>query len=227
MTSVLERVEATEVEAAKAEATNGVAHVAADVAPKAEEWEGYRPLKWTTEMFESLESRSFEGHRVCLIEGVICEEMGINGPHNTATALIFEELRRVFSAGDGYFVRSQLSLNLTSESNPIPDCAVVRGGIRDYATQNPTTALMVVEISDTTLRDDRRQKASLYARAQIAEYWIVNLRERQLEVLRSPVEDAQALFGWGYRDRAVLSESESIAPLERPEAMVRVADLLP
>ena len=112
-----------------------------------------------------------------------------------------------------------MPLNLGRDSDPEPDLAVVRGRIEDYS-DHPTTALLIVEVSDTTLRLDRR-KAGLYAAAGIAEYWIVNLNERQVEVHRSPQADGE------YAERRVISAGESLAPLGRSTLSIKVMDLLP
>ena len=111
---------------------------------------------------------------------------------------------------------------------PEPDAAVVPGGPRDYATTgHPTTALLIVEVSDTTLSYDRGCKASLYARAKIADYWIVNLVHGRLEVRRNPVPDVSERYGWRYQDVLLLAPPDRIAPLAAPKKHIAVADLLP
>lgn len=84
-----------------------------------------------------------------------------------------------------------------------------------------------MELSDSTLAYDRGVKASLYAEASIAEYWIVNLSERCLEVFRDPGAKAGERFGFGCHNVRRDAETESVAPLAAPEATVRVEDLLP
>lgn len=84
-----------------------------------------------------------------------------NSPHFTAIRLAEDALRKVF--GLGYEVRVQGPLDLSPSSQPEPDIAVVRGSIRDYAKAHPTTAVLVVEVSDSTVVFDRGEKASLYA----------------------------------------------------------------
>lgn len=96
---------------------------------------------------------------------------------------------------------------------------------REYVTEHPRTALLVVEVADTTLALDRDQKARIYARAGIPEYWIVNLPERCLEVYRDPVADPGQPAS--YRATMKRGPSETIAPLAAPSASVPVADLLP
>ena len=91
--------------------------------------------------------------------------------------------------------------------------AVVPGGPRDYTrTGHPTTALLIVEISETTLAYDRGRKASLYARAKIADYWIVNLVHSRLEVRRNPVPDQGERYGWRYQDVLLLGRRTASPP---------------
>jgi hypothetical protein len=96
-----------------------------------------------------------------------------------------------------------------------------------YESAHPTTAVLVVEISDTTLAQDRAIKAGLYARAGIPEYWIVNLPERVVEVYRGPVPMPGQALDHGYRALTRLFPGETLAPRVAPEAAVPVADVLP
>ncbi|MBI2370409.1 MAG: Uma2 family endonuclease, partial [Deltaproteobacteria bacterium] len=104
---------------------------------------------------------------------------------------------------------------------------VVPGSPRDYLDAHPTTALLVVEVADTTLVYDRDLKGSLYARAGIAEYWIVNLTDRALEVYRDPAPSPRARYGSSYQTFQRLSPPDSVSPLAAPWARIAVADLLP
>jgi Uma2 family endonuclease len=102
----------------------------------------------------------------------------------------------------------------------------VPGKARDYSA-HPTTALFIVEISDTTLSHDRNRKGSLYAAARIQDYWIVNLVDRQLEVYRDPVPDPAQPFGMSYSQRTILAPGDTVSPLALPQAQIAVADLFP
>jgi Uma2 family endonuclease len=84
-----------------------------------------------------------------------------------------------------------------------------------------------VEISESSLALDRDHKGSLYARAGLADYWIVNLAEQTLEVHRDPGADPAAPFGWRYRSVEVLRAEASVSPLARSGARIRVGDVLP
>ena len=103
--------------------------------------------------------------------------------------------------------------------------AVVRGEARDFLADHPTTAALVVEVADASLRLDRSVKARIYARAGITDYWIVNLLDQVLEVHRDPVRARGR--GFHYRDITALGREGRIAPLAEPFVSIAVADLLP
>ena len=147
------------------------------------------------------------------------------GPHATAVQLVQQTLQRVFRKG--WTVRSQLPIALDDESEPEPDACVVPGVARDYRGGHPTRPALVVEVADDSLPRDRARKGSLYARAGIADYWIVNLREAVLEVYREPVRSARSRHGWRYVRVERLGARAIVSPLAAPRARVRVADLLP
>ncbi len=165
------------------------------------------------------------GERVELIEGEIIAMTPQKSPHAASVRLVQETLRGLF--GPGFDVRPQLPLSLGPDSEPEPDVAVVRGNPRDYVQEHPTTAVLVVEVADTTLDFDRGRKAGLYARAVIPEYWIVNLPDRTLEVYRDPGPLPDRPAEHGYRSVRRIGPADSVAPLASPAARVRVADLLP
>ena len=101
------------------------------------------------------------------------------------------------------------------------------GTFEDFANSHPTSALLVVEVADTTLDYDRGRKASLYASAGIADYWIVNLRDKHLEVCRRPVRDRLQPFGFRYDQITVLKSGRKIAPLAKSKSLMPVGKLLP
>ncbi len=164
--------------------------------------------------------------RIELIGGeLIQKELPLKSSHATAIRLCEVALRDIFPAG--YEVRSQLPLTLSERDEPIPDIAVVPGSIRDYERHHPTTALLVVEISETSLHFDRRVKSSLYAWAGIPEYWIVNLVERVVEVYREPVPMRRTRYGFGYLRTEIYRAGDQLAPLSAPEKPISVEALLP
>lgn len=187
-----------------------------------------RTRRWTRAEYERLiEIGVFApGEPVELLGGdlIVAKPQG-GSAHYTALGLVEDVLRGAFGAG--WLVRSQGPLALDDESEPEPDVAVAPGTRRDYSRRHPARPVLVVEVAETSLRLDREHKGSLYARAGIEDYWIVNLVDRVLEVHRRPVEDAAAPFGWRYGAREVLEAGASVAPLAAPDARVLVADVLP
>jgi len=183
------------------------------------------PRRWTKlEYYEMAELGWFRGQRVELLDGEIMVLSPQNWPHAASTDQVAEVLRRVF--GTGYWVRMQLPLDLGLYSEPEPDVSVVLGSRNDYQA-HPTTAVLLVEISDTTLSSDRHRKGSLYARAGVSDYWIVNLVDLQVEVYRDPVPDNSQPHGFRCATREIKVAGETLSPLALPHAQVAVADLLP
>lgn len=180
---------------------------------------------WTRDEYHQLaEAGYFEGQRVELIEGEIRQKCRQSEPHAACILLVLDVLRSIFA--HGFTVRVQMPLDLGEYTELEPDLAVVLGSPRDYR-DNPTTALLAVEVSLSSLAYDRQRKSGHYARAGIAEFWIVDLARRRLIVLRDPAADPSSPAGYAYRSEQVLGENDSFAPLAAPQAQIAVADMLP
>lgn len=183
-----------------------------------------RPRSWARADYERMVKAGILGprDRVELLEGEILEMSPEGSPelsrHAAAIDLALEALRRAF--GPGFTVRVQHPLALSDHSEPEPDLAVVPGTPRDYVDQHPAAAILVFEVSDSSLHYDRTRKMAAYARAGVPDYWIVNLVVRRLEVHRDPSDN-------GYHSVFALESGAAIAPLGASEAAVPVADLLP
>lgn len=185
---------------------------------------GLRPFRWTVDLFHQIGDLGvFKGRRPKLIHGVLLEQGMMNPPHAIAGEKSEEALRVAF--GSGWRVRVQKPLVLGQTTDPEPDVAVVRGS--PGALVHPTSAELVVEIADTTLTADTTEMAELYATANIADYWVVDVDGRRLLVYRDPVPLPAGLGATAYRTRLTLTETDTISPLAAPTATVRVADLLP
>lgn len=179
-----------------------------------------RPRLWARAEYERLVSAGVLGpsDRVELLEGEIIEMTPEKSRHAAAVDLSVEALRSAF--GSSFSIRVQHPLAVSEASEPEPDLAVVRGSARDYVDQHPKSAVLVVEVSDTSLEYDRTRKARVYAGAGIAEYWIVNIVAGILEVHRDPGES-------GYQSLQKLRTGDLVSPLAAAGASVAVADLLP
>ena len=186
-----------------------------------------RTRRWTRKEYDRLIEIGFfdEDEPVELVGGqlIVAEPKGTG--HSVALQLAAEALRRAFGAG--WTVRVQDPIAPDDESEPEPDLAVVPGSPREYLATHPSRPALVLEVSDSSLAFDRRDKGSLYARAQILDYWIVNLVDRVLEVCRDPVLSADALYGWSYARVLRLGPEATISPLAAPAASISVTDLLP
>lgn len=182
---------------------------------------------WTVSEFEKLFDLGFfaPDARLELVEGEIWRKMPQNEPHSIAVLLAQYKFMELFARG--HVVRVQLPLLIGDNSKPEPDLAIVSGAPRDYLASHPTTAELVIEISDATLRADQTTKAALYASANVAEYWIVNLVEHRLEVRRQPSPMEAEPLGYGYRSTQILLPGESIAPLGAATSLIGVDELLP
>jgi Uma2 family endonuclease len=176
------------------------------------------------EFYRLFDQGFFRGQGVELIEGEIIRMPQQRSPHYKAVWLADAALRTAL--GPGFWIRAQGPVHLLKRSAPVPDVSVVTGSIQDY-DDHPTSALLIVEVSDSTLSYDRGPKASLYAKAGIADYWIVNLKGRQLEVRRRPVRDRTQVFRHRYADVQALLPGNHATPLAAPKARVAVSDLLP
>ena len=186
-----------------------------------------RTRRWTRTEYGQLIAAGLldEDEPLELIDGELIVREPQHTPHATGIDLVQEALRAAFGAG--WRVRVQLPVALDEATEPEPDVCVVRGAPRDYLAEHPSRPALIVEVAQASLAFDRERKGGLYARAGIADYWIVNLVDRVVEVYRQPARAASARYGWKYRSVRTLRPGASISPLAAPARRVAVADLLP
>ena len=182
--------------------------------------------RWTYEEYQRMaDVDSFLNRRVELLGGKIIDMAAQKDLHAVAVGKSQRAAERAF--GPGFWGRPQLPLHLDRWSGPEPDVAVVPGAPDDYVGKgHPKSALLIIEVSDTTLSYDRKKKGPRYARAGYADYWIVNLIDQCVEVYRKPVQDPSARLGWRYADVSVLKPPASLTPLAAASPIL-IADLLP
>jgi Uma2 family endonuclease len=186
-----------------------------------------RTPRWTRAEYDRLIDVGIlrPGDPVELLGGELMVAEPQGSRHYTAVGLVEDALRAAF--GSGWVIRSQGPVALDDESEPEPDVAVVPGSRRDYSGEHPARPVLVIEVSDSSLALDRERKGSLYARAGLEDYWIVNVVERVLEIYREPLADPSAIYGWRYASRTVLGPDASASPLAAPTAAIVVHALLP
>ena len=186
-----------------------------------------RLRRWTRVEYERLiEIGAFHnGEPIELLGGELMVSEPQGSGHFTAIGLVEDALRAAL--GPDWLVRSQGPIALADDSEPEPDIAVTRGSRRDYSRGHPVLPVLVVEVADSSLSLDREHKGSLYARAGVADYWILNLVERVLEIYREPILDPTTRFGWRYASLEILAPGASTAPLAAPAAHIHISDVLP
>ena len=162
--------------------------------------------------------------RVELLDGLLVVREPQGGLHAMTVGLVRAALERAFRGG--YHVREEKPVALDDLSEPEPDVVVVRGRVRDYPS-HPSAPVLVVEVADSSLMLDRVRKGDLYARAGVADYWIVNLVDMVLEVYRDPVRTSSRRTGWTYASVRLLKRNATVTPLAAPRARIRVATMLP
>jgi Uma2 family endonuclease len=181
-----------------------------------------KPATFTLDRYEHLVACGAfaEGYekRVELLWGMLTEMAPIGPPHSDNVDVLADWSHEV-ARNSGFRVRVQQPIRLPeSNSEPEPDLAWVEK--RSYAKRhpNPDEVLLVIEVADASLEVDRGPKLAAYAEAGLLEYWIVNRRERVIEVCRQP-------RGRDYADRRLAKPGEMIAPLVAPGASLEVASL--
>ena len=184
------------------------------------EFEAVPRKKWTREECAQL-GAILDLQQYELIDGELIKKMGKNHPHVWTLMLLAKWLGSIFP---DFTVGQELPIDVRPEDNPSsdpePDVVVLTKPYNELVPRPKATDVrLLVEVSDSTLAFDLTQKAGLYARAAIAEYWVLDVIGRRLIVHRRPLDGR-------YRDVMAYAESESIAPLAAPESPVMVGTLL-
>jgi Uma2 family endonuclease len=158
--------------------------------------------------------------RTELINGQIVLMAAKGTPHVTSLCLLANELRD--QLGNTALVRTQDPIQLDDWSEPEPDLVIVRGTVLDYCDRHPrpNDVELVVEVADSTLKQDCEIKDKLYAQAGITDYWVLDLKNRQLHIFRHPTPT-------GYTHHLILTEPNAITPLAFPALSLSLTNLLP
>ena len=156
--------------------------------------------------------------RVELLEGQIIEMNPQLPLHAATTQRAFRYLDRLLEPIA--YVRMQLPITLKPKSEPEPDIAVVRIDPNEYGDRHPTSdeIFLIIEVADSTLLNDRQQKASIYAKASIPDYWILDVNTQQVYVFREPTPD-------GYHQETVLTANTVLAPVVFPDITIPLNQL--
>lgn len=160
-----------------------------------------------------------EDDRVELLDGQIVQMSPIGTPHSSTVARLNALFFRGFRDRATIWVQNPIVLDRWSE--PQPDVCVLapRADFYRAAHPRPRDVLLGVEVMDTSRGYDRALKVPLYAKAELREVWLVDLKTQVIEVYRRP-----ALRG--YRVQQTATRGQTIAPLAFPRVRFRVAELL-
>ena len=173
------------------------------------------------EYHKMIEANVFnENARIELIKGVLVK-MSPKGKRHAATT---DRISKVFYKllGERVIVRNQNPILFDDSTEPEPDIALLVPREKEYFDRLPTPAdvLLIIEVSDTTLKYDRDTKSLLYAKNGIAQYIVLNVKTREITDMREPSPD-------GYRYRKTLRSDERFNLVAFPEIEIKVSDLLP
>lgn len=159
---------------------------------------------------------SFDGEKIELIRGALSQMSPTRPPHS----FVLEELIDQFAAGlrRRARVRVQCPFLAADDSEPEPDFAIVPRG--DHYSEHPDSALLIVEVADSSLRYDRDTKGPLYAESRVDEYWIVAIERGCIQVYRDPSDGS-------WNTSFTVGREGTISPLAFPDLVINVAELLP
>jgi Uma2 family endonuclease len=160
-----------------------------------------------------------EDDRVELIKGEIIQMPPIGVGH----ASVVNRLNHLFlhAFGDAVTVTVQNPLRISGRSEPVPDLLLLKPRSDFYGERHPMPedVLLLVEVSDTTLRYDRDEKLPLYAKASVPEVWIVDLKADLVHTYSRPLGDT-------YRYEFAWRRGDQHAPTAFPEIKLAVDDIL-
>jgi Uma2 family endonuclease len=158
----------------------------------------------------------FEGEKIELLFGMLVRMTPIGAPHASTVMRVTNLFVRVLP-DERASVRCQQPFAALLDSEPEPDVVLAPPG--EYDRDHPEKTLLVVEVSDSSLRRDRELKARLYALAGVPEYWIVNLVDEVIEVYTEPFDDV-------FRKHTKYTKGQTLRPLAFPDLEIRVDQIL-
>ena len=174
---------------------------------------------WTVEEYHRMIDAGIltTDDKVELLDGKIIQMSPQRPPHAGTTQRTDRYLQNLLQ-GVAH-IRTQLPITL-STSEPEPDIAVVRIDANEYGDRHPGAddIFLLIEISYTTLEFDRSEKALIYARANIADYWVLDVNERQVYIFRNPTNS-------GYQEEIVLNANSVITPLAFSQIEIPFSEL--
>ena len=164
--------------------------------------------------------------RLELLGGYLVPMSPVNPPHASSIGRLTDEFYR--HVGGKVAIRIQQPITLQDqESEPEPDLLIAKRDPEHYVDRHPSAeeTLLLIEVSDSSLAQDRQIKSAYYAAAQISEYWILNLVDGQIETYQTPITLAGGAVG--YQDEKTYQFGEVVAPQALPECKISVDEIIP
>jgi Uma2 family endonuclease len=167
-----------------------------------------------------------EDERIELLNGLLVEMSPINPKHAECVDQATEQLLYGLYKRARVRVQSPITLEIVS-SEPQPDITIAAFHPAGYGKQHPQAedVLLVIEVADSSLEDDRDQKLETYALAGIPEYWIFNLVDVQTEIYREPYVSASGRAE--YKTKLTFTRDQVVAPLSFPDCQIDLSQILP
>lgn len=171
--------------------------------------------QWAIDRYhQAVEAGVFEDQAVELLKGELVLMSPEGTPHAYYSDRAARYLRRLLETNELAYVREAKPITLPNASEPEPDIAIVQPLDQVYLEHHPypDNVFWVIEYAQSSLTKDLEIKSKVYAEVNIAEYWVINLRDKQLIVFRDPVNGE-------YQSKATLTDG-MISPLSFPEIQI-------
>lgn len=158
---------------------------------------------------------TFEDERVELLRGMLVTMSPQGTAHATVAAWLMQRFVKLLD--DTYDVRAHSPYAATEDSEPEPDVSI---SLRSPGRSHPSVAVLLIEVSESSLRKDRELKAPIYGESRVPEYWIVDISTPQVEVHvhTRPTDD-------GYRHVETLRAGDTLRPTKLPGVEIAIADI--
>jgi Uma2 family endonuclease len=159
--------------------------------------------------------------RTELIAGQITIMVAKGTPHVLTLRILTNEIEALLS-NQPVFISTQDPIYIDNSSEPEPDLAIVRGTAFDYVDQHPQPKdiCLIVEVADSTLKYDCEVKDKIYAKANITDYWVIDIPHRQVHIFRDPTPT-------GYTSHLILTEPQTVSPFAFPNIKLSITSILP
>ncbi|MEL6492547.1 MAG: Uma2 family endonuclease [Cyanobacteria bacterium J06621_3] len=179
--------------------------------------------RWTVEGYHRLSELGLltPDERTELIAGQILIKPVKSPAHVVALQLLALQIKEYLRERP-FFACTQDPVQLNDCSEPEPDLAIIQGELLTYTDRHPKPEdiFLIVEVADSTLKQDCQVKDKTYAKANIAEYWVLDLPHQRLHVFQKPTAT-------GYSSHLILSQDNQVSPLAFPEFLLDIASLFP